>query len=52
MTIIIYFDSTLKNSQVIHPTKDFEGDVGGLVEALTQSSRRDGVRNFYRYEVI
>ena len=34
MTIIIYFDETKKNKQVIHPTNKFDGQVTKLEETL------------------
>ena len=52
--IVIYFDEQKHNKQVIKPTKQFNGDVRGLVEHITLSNL-DKIgyrRNFHSFEVI
>lgn len=55
MTIIVYFDHTFKNKQIITPTKQFDGNVKALVEHLTHSnlsSGHDYKKNYYKYTII
>lgn len=59
MTIVIYLNEDKTAYRVIHPKtwaenpKDnFDGNVGRLVEHITHSDFSNGVRNFYKYEVI
>lgn len=57
MTIIVYFDDKKKNSQVIRPTKDFNGDYIHLIHSLFVSHIRheDGTvtttRNYESFEI-
>jgi hypothetical protein len=52
MTIIIYFDETKKNKQVIHPTNKFDGQVTKLVEAITHSDLFFQKKNYHSFEII
>lgn len=55
-TIIIYLDAAKESSKckhVIHLDEaKFKSDIAGLVEHLTKSDRKQGIRNFHSYEVI
>lgn len=54
--IIIYFTEDKKNYQIIRPKMDgenhFDGDVLKLVEHITHSNFRDGMRNYHSFEVL
>jgi hypothetical protein len=56
MTIIIYFTEDKKNFQIIHPQTEgpnkFNGDIIGLVEHITHSDRHDGIKNYYKYDLL
>lgn len=59
MTIIIYLTEDKKNYQVIHPKTwgkeardNFDGNVRALVEHITHSDSSNGIRNYYKFEVI
>lgn len=53
-TIIIYFDETKKNKQIIHPSNKFDGQVGKLVEHITHSNLNSigYVKNYHSFEII
>ena len=40
--IVIYFDEQKHNKQVIKPTKQFNGDVRGLLEKYTKFLQENG----------
>ena len=48
--VIIYFDSTLKNRQVINPSSKFDGNYRKLVMHVTNSD--DDRKNFYTYKIL
>lgn len=56
--IIVYFDKEKKQSQVIKPTDEFNGDCAGLVRDMFNSviRREDGSITYYRhydsYEIV
>jgi hypothetical protein len=52
MTIIIYLTADKKSFHVIKPTAAFDRNVQKLVEHLTHSDRKEGIRNFYSYEIL
>jgi hypothetical protein len=51
MTIVIYFDESKKNFQIVRPTKDFDGNVRKLVEHITHSNHADGEQNYWKFEI-
>ena len=59
MTIIIYFDESKKNFQIIKPktwakeAKDnFDGNVRKLVEHVTCSDHKEGRMNYYKFDIL
>lgn len=55
MKVIIYFDEQKKSKQVISPVegKDkFDGNVFALVEAVTKSNNRHGLKRYHHFEIV
>lgn len=55
MIITIYFDESKKSFQIIKPQTEgpniFDGNVLKLVEHLTHSNTREGVRNYHSFVI-
>jgi hypothetical protein len=52
VTIFIYYDPLGKVTRVINTSDKFDGSVGKLVEALTDSDNERKVKNYHHFEVI
>jgi len=52
--VIIYFDESKKNKQVIKPSNRFDGDYLGLVLHVTHSNldNKCYVKNYHSFEII
>ena len=51
MTIVIYYDDSKKNFQIVKPGDTFDGSVRQLVEHITHSNHPEGIQNYWRFEI-